>query len=177
MARFRPTTRSPGTRSTASGIAIRRASRFATTDSSCAVEHGTDANDEVNVIVPGGNYGYPCVAGADDLGPIPGRLRSTSEFLPAAWASGSPTLATSGATFLRGPAWGDWEGDLVVSTLKDEDLRRFSVSETGEIAHEETMFDNTFGRLRAAVIGPDGALYLSTANGSDDRIIRVTRGD
>lgn len=139
------------------------------------VEHGTDENDEINVIVPGGNYGYPCFTGEADVGPIPDGCGPAADYLPPAWASGSPTLATSGATFLIGPDWGDWEGNLVVSTLKEEDLRRFSVGPDGAVTFEETLLDGRFGRLRAVVIGPDGALYVSTSNGTDDRIIRVTR--
>ena len=137
-----------------------------------AVEHGTDENDEINVIEPGGNYGYPCFTGADAVGPIPDGCGPATDYLTPAWASGSPTLATSGITFLAGSAWGDWEGDLVVTTLKEEDLRRFTIADDGSIKEAETLLDRQFGRLRAAVIGPDGALYLSTANG-DDRIIRV----
>ena len=140
-----------------------------------AAEHGTDVNDEVNVIVAGGNYGYPCFTGAADPGPIPDGCGPASDYLPPAWASGSPTLATSGATFLVGSSWGDWEGDLIVSTLKEEDLRRFSVSASGELTPVETLLDGQFGRLRAVVIGPDGALYVSTTNGPGDRILRVTR--
>jgi glucose/arabinose dehydrogenase len=142
---------------------------IATADSGLvlAVEHGTDVNDELNVIVAGGNYGYPCFTGASDAGPIPDGCGPASDYRAPAWASGGFTLATSGATF--------WDGDLVVSTLKEEDLRRFSVSASGDVTFEETLLDARFGRLRAVVIGPDGALYVSTANGAGDRIIRVTR--
>jgi glucose/arabinose dehydrogenase len=140
-----------------------------------AAEHGTDVNDELNVIVPGGNYGYPCVTGASDPGPILDGCGPASDYLPPAWASGSPTLATSAATFLAGAAWGEWDGDLVVSTLKEEDLRRFSVSTSGAVSLEQTLLDGQFGRLRSVVIGPDGALYVSTSNGPGDRIVRVAR--
>jgi glucose/arabinose dehydrogenase len=140
-----------------------------------AAEHGPDVNDEVNVIVAAGNYGYPCYTGASDVGPIPDRCGPASEYLAPAWASGSPTLATSGATFLVGQGWSDWEGNLVVSTLKEEDLRRFSVTESGAVTFQETLLDGRFGRLRAVAIGPDGALYVSTSNGPGDRIVRVTR--
>ena len=140
-----------------------------------AAEHGTDVNDELNVIVAGGNYGYPCFTGASEGGPIRDGCGPASDYLPPAWASGSPTLATSGATFLVGSNWGDWEGDLVVSTLKEEDLRRFRASASGSLSPEATLLDSQFGRLRAVVIGPDGALYLTTANGPGDRVVRVTR--
>jgi glucose/arabinose dehydrogenase len=139
------------------------------------VEHGTDTNDEINLIVDGGNYGYPCFTGASDPGPMPSGCGLASDYREPAWASGSPTLATSGATFLTGAGWGDWEGDLVVSTLKEEDLRRFSVANDGTVTFEETLLDRRFGRLRGVVIGPDGALYVTTSNRTDDKIIRVTR--
>lgn len=139
-----------------------------------AVEHGTDTNDEINVLERGANYGYPCVTGAGVPGPYPAVCSDTSSMRPAAWSSGTPTIATSGATFLSDAAWGPWDGHLVVTTLKEEDLRRFSVSAAGAVRFEETMLDGRFGRLRAAVMGPDGALYLSTSNGDDDRILRVT---
>ena len=138
------------------------------------VEHGTDRDDEINVIEPGGNYGYPCYTGASTPGPIPTGCGPPSDYLPPAWASGFPTLATSGAVFLSGGAWGSWEGDLVVSTLKEEDLRRFSVSANGAVTFEQTLLNEQFGRLRGLAIGPDGALYVTTANGGDDRIVRVT---
>jgi glucose/arabinose dehydrogenase len=138
------------------------------------VEHGTDVNDEINVIRPGANYGYPCVTGDSEPGPIPDACAPDAELTAPAWASGAPTLATSGATFLTGDPWGSWAGTLVVTTLKEEDLRRFSVAPDGRVAAEETLLDGELGRLRAAVIAPDGALYLSTANGPGDRIVRVT---
>jgi glucose/arabinose dehydrogenase len=72
-------------------------------------------------------------------------------------------------------AWGDWAGNLVVTTLKEGDLRHFRLGADGQSAElMETLLDGAYGRLRAAVIGPDGALYLTTSNDSqDDVVIRV----
>ena len=140
------------------------------------VEHGTDTNDEINVIEPGANYGYPCVTGAADVGPIPDACAADADLSAPAWASGSPTLATSGLAVLP-LGWDTWAGDLMVTTLKEEDLRRFSIDGAGAIVEEEVLLDRQFGRLRAAVIGPDGGLYVSTANGDDDRLLRVVRAD
>jgi glucose/arabinose dehydrogenase len=64
---------------------------------------------------------------------------------------------------------------LIVSTLKEEDLRRFRVLDDGTTVDIDILLDRRFGRLRAVVIGPDDALYVSTSNGSGDRIVRVTR--
>jgi glucose/arabinose dehydrogenase len=134
-------------------------------------------NDEINVVLPGRNYGYPCLTGADSVGPIPDACQGDAELTTPAWASGDTTLATSGAAVLPEAGWGDWAGSLVVTTLKEEDLRRFSVEANGTVRPLDTLLDGRYGRLRAAVIGPDGALYISTSNGSDDRILRITLAD
>jgi glucose/arabinose dehydrogenase len=144
-----------------------------------APEHGTDVDDELNAIVRGGNHGYGCFTGFETRGPATTWCEGTqpADFREPLWASGSPTLATSGATFL-GPEWGEFAGSLVVTTLKEADLRRFELSGDGSAATlVQTLLDEEFGRLRAAVIGPGGTLYLTTSNADgNDRVIRVTPG-
>ena len=94
-------------------------------------------------------------------------------FVDPAWSSGNVTLATSGADFARGVQWGAYDGSLFVATLKETDLRRFTL--TGAVATQrDIFFDGTYGRLRTARQGPDGSLYLTTSNGSADRVIRIT---
>jgi len=139
------------------------------------VEHGTDTNDEINVLEAGANYGYPCLTGDGEPGPYPEACRRPIRATSPAWSSGTPTLATSAAAFLDGRAWGDREGELIVTTLKETDLRRFEVSAQGVVQEAGVLLDGRYGRLRAAVTGPDGALYVSTSNGTDDRILRITR--
>jgi glucose/arabinose dehydrogenase len=145
-----------------------------------AAEHGTDTDDEVNRIVAGGNYGYACWSGSANPGPAQDgsageQCGLARDYLPPLWASGNPTLATSGAVFLPDAGWGGWGGSLIVSTLKESDLRRFVLSaDDTRLTLAETLLDNAFGRLRAVVIGPDGALYVSTSNADgNDRIIRI----
>lgn len=128
------------------------------------VEHGATTHDEINLLGAGKNYGWPTQEG-------PGG--AANGFTDPLWSSGGVTLATSGATFVSGPQWGAWSGSLFVGTLKEQDLRRFSVSGT-TVTPAEILFDQTYGRLRSVVQGPDGALYLTTSQGSGDRIIRVT---
>jgi glucose/arabinose dehydrogenase len=145
-----------------------------------AAEHGTDIDDEINRIVAGGNYGYACWSGVGNPGPAQDgpagdRCGPASDYLPPLWASGNPTLATSGAVFLPDDGWGQRGGSLIVSTLKEGDLRRFALSDGDrQLTMVETLLDGEFGRLRAVVIGPGGALYVSTSNADgDDEIIRV----
>ena len=134
-------------------------------------EHGPNVNDEVNRIVAGGNYGWPCYTGESTLPEDIGgheRLQiecgEPSDYLPPAWASGDATIATSGLVFLSGEEWGPWDGNIIVATLKEQDLRRFVVGDDGNLELVETLLDEQFGRLRGVVLGPDGALYVSTSN-------------
>jgi glucose/arabinose dehydrogenase len=150
-----------------------------------SVEHGSDVDDEVNVVVPGANYGWDPSRGGETPGgydeSVP--MTDTRRFpgaVTAAWRSGDPTVAPSGSDFLAGPGWGDLEGTLAVSVLKDEKLllmrpgtgpdaqRIVAVSTPAEL-------DGAFGRLRGARLGPDAALYVTSDDGNDDVVLRVTR--
>lgn len=126
------------------------------------VEHGADTHDEINVIEAGANYGWPLAEGPD-----PQR-----RFKDPVWSSGSVTIASSGGTFVTGTAWGTWSGSLFTAQLKEMDLRRFVVDGT-KVTPAEILLDGKYGRLRSPVLGPDGALYVTTSNGSGDRIVRI----
>lgn len=142
-----------------------------------AVEHGPEKDDEINWIRAGRNYGWPCVTGINhSYQPgTTGCPGGTSAFTRPVWSSEGPTLATSNGVFLKGGAWDTWAGDLLVSTLKQQDVRRFSFDSGGSPATPRgTLFNNSWGRLRATVIGPGYQLYVTTSNGSNDRVIRIT---
>lgn len=151
------------------GLAIRPGTR-----QMYEVEHGPSVNDEVNLLQPGGNFGWPCYTG-DGVPQSTAGCGPASSYLPPLWASGSSTIATSGASFTKGAQWQDFQGSLFVSTLKEQDLRRFPVGAGGtSLGSPQTLFDTSFGRLRASVPGPGGQLYLTTSNGSGDRVVRVS---
>ena len=141
------------------GIAVQ-----ASTGRTYAAEHGPDEHDEVNLLVSGGNYGWPQLRGPE----------GQAGFRDPCWSSGRPTIATSGAAFTRTANWGDFRHQLFVTTLKEQDLRRFTLRADGRTCRQaEVHFDGTFGRLRAITSGPSGHLFVSTSNGSNDRIIRI----
>jgi len=139
-----------------------------------SVEHGPDRDDEVNRLAKGGNYGWDPEPPYDESVPmtdfsLPGKQ------IGARWSSGSPTLATSGAVWLRGKKWGVWQGALAVAALKDTSLRIFKFSDRGKLVKRWTPPAlNGRYRLRSPVLGPDHNLYVTTANGGGtDRIFRV----
>jgi glucose/arabinose dehydrogenase len=150
-----------------------------------AIEQGSSRDDEANWLVKGGNYGWnPVPRRPGDPSYNEGANSPMTDYdLPGAqkaarWSSGSSTIATSGGTFVNGSAWGDYNGTLAVAALKDQSLRFLKEGSNGKytVLDKPAELDGTYGRLRAAVQGPDGSLYLTTSNGSDDKILRVTPG-
>jgi glucose/arabinose dehydrogenase len=143
-------------------------------------EHGPSNNDEVNRIRPGANYGWDpsqggTVGGYDESVPMTDRDRFP-DAVPAVWQSGRTTQAVCAAEFLEGEQWGGLDGALVVTALKGAKLLLLTLEDDGSLADvsvpEET--NGPFGRLRAARLGPDGALYVTTTNGDDDKLLRIT---
>jgi len=135
-------------------------------------EHGPTVDDEVNAIVPGGNYGWDPARGGtrggyDESVPMTD-LERYPDARPAAWSSGRPVEATSGASFLP-------DGRLAVAALRGEKLLLMNVQgdRVADIAIPAEL-DGTYGRLRAVRTAPDGALLVSTSNGGDDKVLRVT---
>jgi glucose/arabinose dehydrogenase len=143
-----------------------------------ATEHGPSGGqsccDEVNLIVPGQNYGWPLVFG-DQMaeGTVPPLIHSGN--------SSATTWAPGGATFVTS---GPWAGSLVFVGLRGESLYRAMLDPVGQgsIVALERYLQGQYGRLRDVVEGPDGALYVSTSNKDgrgrpnpgDDRLLRVS---
>lgn len=144
-------------------------------------EHGPDVDDEVNIEITGGNYGWdPSKGGTqrtyDESVPMTDTRRFPAA-VRAVWSSGDPTEAISGAAFLTGPEWGPLQGALVLAALKGQKLLAMSLDPAGAVTRVVTPpeLTKTHGRLRSVHEGPDGALYVTTDNGSDhDQILKVT---
>ena len=144
-----------------------------------AVEHGPRVDDEINLLVAGGNYGWDPVPGYNESVPMTDRVKFPGA-VEAKWSSGSPTLAVSGGIFLEGRQWGIWEGRLAVATLRDSRLRLFEFTPEGDFVGQVVVseLDRSYGRLRTPMMGPDGALYVTTSNdGGRDLILRVASAE
>ncbi|HEX5975415.1 MAG TPA: PQQ-dependent sugar dehydrogenase [Rubrobacteraceae bacterium] len=141
-----------------------------------ASEFGQDAFDEVNLIRPGANYGWPEFEGdggeeAEVAGYVnPVTTWSTSEASP------------SGAEILKNGAIPQWDGDLFVAALRGQRLWRLELGPDGRVTHREELLRDEVGRIRNVVQAPDGSLWVTTSNldgyGSpvseeDDRILRL----
>lgn len=144
-----------------------------------SAEHGPSTDDEVNLLEPGANYGWDpsqggTVGGYDESVPMTDLTRFP-DAAKAAWSSGSPVEAVSGAAFLSGPRWGELDGVLAVGALRGQKLMLMRLGADGAVASVAVPqpLDGAFGRLRAVRLAPDGTLFVSTSNGSDDKILRV----
>ncbi|MEP6665074.1 MAG: PQQ-dependent sugar dehydrogenase [Nocardioidaceae bacterium] len=141
-----------------------------------SVEHGTDRDDEVNRLVAGGNYGWNPVPGYDESTPmtdfsLPGRQ------IGARWKSGFPTIATSGAVWVRGNKWGRYEGTLAVCALKGSKLLFMKFDRHNKLVWVKSppATRGTYGRLRSVVQSANEDLLVTTDNGGGkDRVIRVS---
>ncbi|MFY0407217.1 PQQ-dependent sugar dehydrogenase [Solicola sp. PLA-1-18] len=138
-----------------------------------SVEQGSYRDDEVNKLKKGGNAGWKPGPGYDESAPM------TNTSLPRAyrarWSSGPSTIATSGGAWLYGRSWGDRSGKvLAVAALKGEQLRFLRFTAKGRLTSQAVHLKGDFGRLRGVTLGPDQALYVTTSNGSNDKILRVT---
>ena len=130
-------------------------------------EHGPQGGDEVNVIRPGVNYGWPVITYGVNYGigtkigegtHKPGMAQPLHYWVPS--------IAPSGMAFYTGDKFPRWRGDLFVGALRDQMLVRLKLD--GEkVVREERMLKNALGRIRDVRNGPDGYLYLLTdeANG------------
>ncbi|MFD6224252.1 PQQ-dependent sugar dehydrogenase [Nocardia asteroides] len=127
-----------------------------------AAEFGQNRWDEVNLVEPGRNYGWPVVEGA-----VGAERGYADPLLTWSTAEASPSgLAISGDT-------------LYLAALRGERLWTATLSE-GRASNPVAFLDNSYGRLRTVAVAPDGALWLTTSNtdgrgdirDGDDRILR-----
>lgn len=143
-----------------------------------STEHGPSgwrgvAHDEVNVIIPGANYGWPDVIGDEQKQGMKNPILHT----------GDDTWAPSGAEFYTGDKIPQWSGKYFVATLRGNHLHMIDFDiDNNKVLSSEKLFQGEFGRLRDVATGLDGNLYILTSNqdgrGSpqinDDRILRIS---
>jgi glucose/arabinose dehydrogenase len=146
---------------------------FAPDGSLWSEEMGPRGGDELNLIRPGKNYGWPLVSEGDNYDGVPIPRHATRPDLAAPALFWNPSISPGGMTFYSGRLFPQWKGDAFIAALSGKGLIRVTVR--GATARKAEMWD--FGaRLRDVAEAPDGALYVleDGARGSAGRLLRLT---
>ncbi|HXP87106.1 MAG TPA: PQQ-dependent sugar dehydrogenase [Bryobacteraceae bacterium] len=131
-------------------------------------ENGPNGGDEINILKPGRNYGWPIVSyGRTYQGPWQGERSGHAGFEPPVviWV---PAIAVSGMAFYTGDRFPKWKGDVFVGSLRTGEipgtghLERILFNEKMEELRRESMLTELRQRIREVRQGPDGLLYLLT---------------
>jgi len=145
-------------------------------------EHGPSATgegvlsrsggDEINRVVPGGNYGWPLISHNETRS---GMISSVAMYDPA--------IAPSGILFYKGSLLPQFYGKLLVAALGGEALHVLTFNSTNPavVASKDTVDEVNIGRVRDVVQAPDGSIYISSSNkdgrgspsGNDDQVYRL----
>lgn len=133
---------------------------------------GPGGGDEINIISPGMNYGWPVI-----------HHQQAAEGMSSPLLEFTPAIAPSGASFSRRSGIRGFAGNLFVATLRGRHLLRvvFDDKNPEKVVFTERLLEGMLGRIRDVVEGPDGLLYIATSNrdgrGSpqpdDDRILKI----
>lgn len=136
-----------------------------------ATDRGPQGGDEIDIIKPGHNYGWPLVAyGTEYNGKLinGGRTGWPSTDQPVYYWD--PAIAPSGATFYAGSLIPEWRGDLFVAALAGQHIAHL-VIRGDKVVGEERLLQDQRQRIRDVEQGPDGALWAITDD--DGRMIRI----
>ena len=134
-------------------------------------EHGAQGGDEVNILRPGANYGWPAITYGVDYGGGKISDKTSAPGMEQPVVYWDPSIAPSGMAFYDGDRFPEWRGNLFVGALKLAHLRRLELKGDKVVAQEK-LLEDLDARIRDVRNGLDGYLYVLT-DSSDGRLIRL----
>jgi glucose/arabinose dehydrogenase len=143
-------------------------------------EHGPRGGDEVNLLKPGRNYGWPAFSKGQNYSGTEvnhGRedLELELEDIEQPVVDLTPSPAVSSFVFYGGAAFPAWQDDLIVASLKAADLYRVRLKDN-QVVTKEVLIDN-LARIRDVEVGPGGVLYLLLEHTAGGKLVRVVPAD
>ena len=139
------------------------------------LEHGPAGGDELNLIEPGANYGWPVASygvnyNGSDIGD--GRTDHAPDFTAPRYYW-DPVIAPGGMVFYDGAMFPDWQGDILAAGLIAQAVVRLDLQ--GDTVIAEERLAEGVGRVRDVAIDHDGAILFVTDEGNASRLMRLTR--
>lgn len=136
-------------------------------------EMGPRGGDEINLILPGRNYGYPIVSDGDHYGGRDIPDHKTRPEFEAPKVSWNPAISPAGLIVYSGSMFPQWKGDLFLGGLSGEALIRIDVNGTDARKGDQWPMG---ARIREVEEGPDGAIWLleDGGQGSRGRLLKLT---
>lgn len=134
-------------------------------------EMGPSGGDELNLIAPGQNYGWPEVSEGRQYSGLPIAKHATRPEFTAPALTWTPVIAASGMTFYEGAAFPEWQGSLLIGGLRAQALVRVSTEGSTAQETERWEFEN---RIRDVAIDAAGAVYL-LEDAEAGRLLRLDR--
>lgn len=130
-------------------------------------EHGPRGGDELNVVKPGGNYGWQVISyGTNYDGTPVGNGNTTGDGMEQPRYFWRPSIAPSGLMFYTGDMFPEWRGNLFVTSLSGQHITRLVLDDDRVVGEERLLVDRG-QRIRELRQGPDGALYALTNEEGD----------
>jgi len=136
------------------------------------VENEPRGGDELNIIKPGHNYGFPVISyGRENNGSLINHGATAQDGMDQPVYFWTPSIAPSGLTFYTGKALPGWTGSVFVGAMSGEQLVRLEMK-NGRVVGEEKLLRDRCKRLRDVRQGPDGLLYIITDE-EDGELLRL----
>lgn len=134
-------------------------------------EHGPRGGDEINIIRPGNNYGWPVATYGLDYTWAKVSPYTEYEGTEQPLLQWTPSIAPSGMALYRGELFPQWQGSLLVGALASRQVHRVTLK-NGSAQEEDILFEELDKRIRDVETGPDGAVYLLTDH-KEGQVLRV----
>ena len=135
------------------------------------IEHGPRGGDEINLIKPALNYGWPVISyGKEYWAPLAVGEGTHRKGMQQPVKVYTPSIAPGSLLIYSGNAFPKWKGNLFSGALKLRHINRIVLNKEGKVIKEERLLESLDERIRALVQSPEGLIYFSTDSGKIYRI-------
>ncbi len=135
------------------------------------IEHGPRGGDEINLIEPGNNYGWPVISyGMEYWGPVAVGEGTHKVGMEQPVKVYTPSIAPGSLLVYSGKAFPEWRDNLFAGALKLRHINRITLNTQGEAIDEERLLESLGQRIRALAESSEGWIYFSTDSGNIYRL-------